>query len=122
MNEVMPYEVTKEESRKISHDSHLSYLGNKYSVPYKFAGRTARLQIRDTTFSVHVGQELICCHEIMPGHGKVSRNKDHFKGLLSEILKQNSVSRAKGENIVYFRDHDVEKRPLSIYEAFCREA
>lgn len=119
---VMPYIVTKEESRKISSDSHLSYLGNKYSVPYKFAGRTARLQIRDTTFSVFVGNELVCRHEIMPGHGKLSRNKDHFKGLLSEILKQNSLSRSKGENIVHFRDDDVEKRSLSVYEAFCKEA
>ena len=48
LNEIKPYQVTKEESRKISSDSHLSYLGNKYSVPYKFAGRMARLQIRDT--------------------------------------------------------------------------
>jgi transposase len=122
IDEIMPYQVTKEESRKISPDSHLSYLGNKYSVPYKFAGRTARLQIRDTAFSVFVGNELICKHEIIPGHGKVSRNKDHFKGLLSEILKQNSVPRARGANIVHFSDTDVEKRPLSVYEAFCREA
>jgi len=122
ISEVRPYIVTKEESRKISSDSHLSYLGNKYSVPYKFTGRTARLQIRDTTFSVFVGNELVCRHEILPGHGKVSRNKDHFKGLLSEILKQNSASRSKGENIVHFRDDDVEKRSLSVYESFCREA
>ncbi len=64
-------------------------------MPYKFAGRTARLQIRDTALSVFVGNELICRHEIIPGHGKVSRNKDHFKGLLSEILKQNSVQKQK---------------------------
>jgi hypothetical protein len=41
--------------------------------------------------------------------------------LLSEILKQNSVPRARGANIVHFGDADVEKRPLSVYEAFCRE-
>ena len=122
INEVTPYIVTKEESRKISSDSHLSYLGNKYSVPYKFAGRTAMLQIRDTAFSVFVGNELVCRHEIVLGHGKVSRNRDHFKGLLSEILKQNSASRSRGEDIVHFEDVDVEKRSLSVYEFFCREA
>ena len=73
LDEVTPYQITKEESRKISPDSHLSYLGNKYSVPYKFAGRTARLQICDTYFSVFVGNEQICRHEIIPGHGRVSR-------------------------------------------------
>jgi transposase len=121
LNEIKPYQVTKEESRKISSDSHLSYLGNKYSVPYKFAGRIARLQIRDNSFSVFVGNELMCRHEIIPGHGRVSRNKDHFKGLLSEILKHNSVPRSKGENIVRFEGLDVEKRSLSVYDTFCRE-
>lgn len=121
LDEVIPYQITKEESRKISSDSHLSYLGNKYSVPYKFAGRTARLQICDTYFSVFVGNEQICRHEIIPGHGRVSRNKDHFKGLLSEILKYNSVPKSKCENVIRFDDPDVEKRSLSVYEAFCRE-
>jgi hypothetical protein len=102
-------------------DAFLSYLGNGYSVPYRFAGRTARLQIHDTTFSVFVGLELVCRHEIMPGHGKVSRNKDHFKGLLSEILTQNSVSRAKGQNVICFKDPEVEKRSLSVYEVFSKE-
>ena len=119
LDEVTPYQVVREESRKISSDSHLSYLGNKYSVPYKFAGRIARLQIWDTSFAVFVGNELVCRHEIIPGHGRVSRNKDHFKGLLSEILKHNSSPRSKCENIVRFGDSDVEKRPLSVYEAFC---
>jgi hypothetical protein len=59
LNEIKPYQVTKEESRKISSDSHLSYPGDKYSVPYKFAGRIARLQIRDNSFSVFVGNEQV---------------------------------------------------------------
>lgn len=90
-------------------------------MPYKFAGRIARLQIRDNSFSVFVGNEQVCRHEIIPGHGRVSRNKDHFKGLLSKILKHNSVPRSKGENIVRFEDLDVEKRSLSVYDTFCRE-
>ena len=118
---VLPYEIVKEESRKISKDAFLSYLGNGYSVPYKFAGRTARLQIQETTFTVFVGKELVCRHEIIPGHGKVSRNKDHFKGLLSEILTQNSASRVKSQSVICFKDLEVEKRPLSFYDAFSKE-
>jgi transposase len=118
MDSVLPYNINREESRKISRDSFLSYLGNQYSVPYKFAGRTARLQIHDKTISVFVGAELICAHDIEPGHGKVSRNKDHFKGLLSEILKQNSVSSVKCQNVMRFEEPDVEHRPLSSYDVF----
>jgi transposase len=119
---VLPYEIVKEESRKISKDAFLSYLGNGYSVQYKFAGRTARLQIQETTFAVFVGKELVCRHEIISGHGKVSRNKDHFKGLLSEILTQNSASNVKSQSVICFKDPEVEKRPLSFYDAFSMEA
>lgn len=122
MDDVLPYNVFKEESRKISRDAFLSYLGNKYSVPYKFAGRTAKLRIQDTTFSVFVGKDLVCNHEIIPGNGKVSRNKEHFKGLLSEILSQRSNPRTKCRNAIVFRDPEVEKRPLSVYDVFSSEA
>jgi transposase len=118
---VLPYNAIREESRKISRDAFLSYLGNRYSVPYRFAGRTARLQIQDTTFSVLIGTEKVCSHEIVPGHGMISRNKDHFKGLLSEIIQQSSVSRSKGMSILCFKDPEVEHRPLSVYDVFCGE-
>lgn len=121
IDDVLPYEIVKEGTRKISNDAFLSYLGNGYSVPYKFAGRTARLQIQEANFVVFVGKELVCRHEIVPGRGKVSRNKDHFKGLLSEILNQNSASRVKSQNIICFKDPEVEKRPLSFYDNFSEE-
>jgi len=122
IDSVLPYNIVREESRKITRDAFLSYLGNRYSVPYRFAGRTARLQIHDSTVSVFVGTEKVCSHEIVPGYGKISRNKDHFKGLLSEIIQQNTISRMKGLSTICFNDPEVEHRPLSTYDAFCREA
>ena len=91
---VLPYHNILEEDRKISRDSYVSYLDNRYSVPYRYAGRTCSLQISDKTIAIVVSGEVICTHEIQPGHGKSSRKKEHFQGLLSEILKQNSASRA----------------------------
>jgi transposase len=116
---VPPYHNFQEESRKISRDSYVSYLGNRYSVPYRFAGRDCLLQISDKTFNIVVGKEEICTHEIHQGHGKVSRNKEHFKGLLSEILKQNSAPRSKCSAAFKFIEQEVEQRPLSIYNSFC---
>ena len=44
--EVVPaYVVNRECTRKISRDAYLSYNGNRYSVPYRFAGREARVRI-----------------------------------------------------------------------------
>jgi hypothetical protein len=47
-----PYHNRREENRKIARDSFISYLGNLYSVPYRYAGMTARLQISDLKRSV----------------------------------------------------------------------
>jgi transposase len=116
---VPPYNIILRESRKISPDSYISYLGNRYSVPYRFAGRDCLLQISDKTLAVVVGREVICTHEIHQGHGKVSRNKEHFKGLLSEILKQNSCPRPKCTAVFKFIEPEVERRSLSIYNSFC---
>jgi len=115
---VPEYLVIREEARKISRDCFISYLGNKYSVPYRFAGREATLQIFDSKFRVIVGGEQVCEHEILAGSCRVSRIKDHFKGLLSEILMENKANMNKsGQSILKFESLEVEKRPLSVYEA-----
>jgi len=76
------------------------------------------LQISDLTFKIIVGSDEICTHEIQPGHGKVVRVKEHFQGLLSEILKQNGSLRDNNPSILKFVDTDVEHRPLSVYDQF----
>lgn len=118
IDQALPYHNVREETRKISRDAYVSYLGNRYSVPYRFAGRTSILRIFDTSFTIVVGSEEVCTHEILPGRGRVSRNKDHFKGLLSEILKQNSAHPIKGSNILKFDNPDVEHRSLAVYDSF----
>jgi len=116
---VPPYHNYREENRKISRDSYVSYLGNRYSAPYRFAGRDCKLQISDKTLEIVVGREVICSHEINQGYGRVSRNKEHFTGLLSEILKQNSAPRSRCSATFKFIEQEVEHRPLSIYDSFC---
>ena len=116
---VPEYLVIREEARKISRDCFISYLGNKYSVPYKFAGREATLQIFDSKFRVIVGGEQVCEHEILTGSGRESRNKEHFRGLLSEILKENKAAMNKPRHsLLKFESPEVEKRSLSVYDAF----
>lgn len=116
IQEVPPYLLIQEETRKISRDCFISYLGNKYSVPYQFAGREATLQILDGKFGIIVGGEQICEHQILQGSNRVSRNKEHFIGLLSEILKENKACVNKSQPVLTFSSIDVEKRSLSVYE------
>jgi len=76
----------------------------------------ARLQISDSAFKVIIGSEEICTHEIQPGHGRVVRVKEHFTGLLSEILKQNCSQRDRSPSVLRFAKTDVEQRSLSVYD------
>jgi len=74
---VLPYHNIREEDRKISRD-YVSYLGNRYSVPYRYAGRTCSLQISDKTIAIVVSGEVIYTHEIQPG--KNSRKRSTSRG------------------------------------------
>lgn len=114
---ISAYLVIREESRMISRECFISYLGNKYSVPYRFAGREATLQIFDRSFKVIVGGELACEHEIMHGNCRMSRVREHFKGLLGEVMKENKAAMARSQSILKFSETEVEKRSLSVYEA-----
>jgi transposase len=111
------YFIIREETRKISRDCYISYLGNKYSVPYQLAGRKASLQILNNKFRVVVGGKQVCEHELLAGSNRVSRNKEHFRGLMGEILKQNITAMNKTQSTLKFSEPQVEKRSLSVYEA-----
>jgi hypothetical protein len=102
--------------RKISRDCFISYEGNKYSVPYQFAGCDAKLQIENNRFEVLVGSKVICEYEIQSGSGRTCRIKEHFSGLLSEVLKENCSRMQKQGDILRFPDLAVNTRPLSVYD------
>jgi transposase len=114
-----PYRVIRKEKRKISRDCYVSYLGNKYSVPYRFAGRLSEIHVSEGKLQVLVDGEQVCEHEIIPGNCRVARNKEHFQGLLSEILKQNSQCRKTTQMPIKLSEVEVEIRSLAIYDSFC---
>jgi transposase len=118
LEQVPPYKIVLKETRKVSKDCYISFLGNKYSVPYKFAGRIAELRIFEGKLEIYVDYDKICEHEILPGNCRVSRKKEHFQGLLSEILKENSKCKKDSQIPLKFSGPEVEKRSLDIYEIF----
>ena|GEM_PF-3091603 len=76
LDQVPAYKVVKKETRKVSRDCYVSYLGNKYSVPYKFAGRTIELHISEGKFQVYIDSESVCEHEILSGNCRVIRKNN----------------------------------------------
>ncbi|MCL5439627.1 MAG: IS21 family transposase [Candidatus Thermoplasmatota archaeon] len=99
------YFTRREETRKISRDCYISWKGNRYSVPWIYAGREA-LVTEESLLRIRVDSNIIAEHEILPGSGRISRNKKHFEGLLKAIRDENTA----------LYTQMVEKRDLSRYE------
>ena len=84
-----PYQIVVTEARHVSRECFVSYRGNRYSVPWRFAGREAQLEIRGGELLVRVDGEERCRHELRAGSGAVVRVKEHFAGLYGATRQQN---------------------------------
>jgi transposase len=114
-----PYQITRTEYRKISKDCYISYLGNLYSVPWKFAGLQAVLRIQNQNMQVLVNGVNICEHVRREGSGNTVRVKEHFEGLLKDIMSRNRFDHEARIKSLKVLAPVVEKRPLVEYDIFC---
>ena len=72
------------------------------------AGRIARV-IESSILKIQVDSQIVAEHDLLPGTGRISRNKDHFESLLEAIREKNM------ENF----QARVEKRDLSEMRKKC---
>ena len=105
MDSVPAFTYSIKQARKISSECCVHYNANRYSVPWKYAGRNCRVNEENGKIRIDIDGEIIE-HEILTGSGRISRKKEHFEGLLKAVRDQN----VKNYTI------DVEKRDLHEYE------
>ena len=94
-------------------------MGNKYSVPWRFAGMQAELHIQNGKMRVFINGKNECEHVCREGSGEVVRVSDHFDGLLKEIMNRNRTEHEQHIRKLKITAPEVEKRPLVEYEVFC---
>ena len=64
-----PYEYAVwEYKRVIGSDFHVTYQTCKYSVPYRFVGKTVDLKITDSMIEIYCGHERISSHKRFPSY------------------------------------------------------
>jgi len=124
-----PYQIIITEIRKVSRDCYISVRGNKYSIPWKHAGREAKLFINGTRMDVQIGGETVCTHEIVTTAHRYIRVKEHFAGLYKEKWHRHHDAhirriegRFSGSPPVLLKDPSqaeiqVQKRDLAVYDA-----
>jgi transposase len=97
------YSISK--SRTVSRECYVHYNSNRYSVPWKYAGRNCTVNEENGKIRISIDGEIIE-HDLIPGTGQISKKKEHFEGLLKTIRDQN----VKNYTV------EVEKRDLREYE------
>ena len=128
IRDVTPYQIVLVEHRKVSRDCFVSYRTNRYSVPWRYAGREAKLHIHNDRMDVEIGGEIVCSHVVAEGTHRCIRVKEHFSGLMKHIKDKNRrehLRRLSGSSTTArFRwsyrlqeDVEVEVRDLGTYDA-----
>lgn len=89
------FQSYKEKHReyKVSKESMITYLGNKYSVPTAMIGKRVELQIENGTMKIFANNDLIASHKISNVH--LNYQKDHVK----EILRSDAFKNSSDEEL-----------------------
>ena len=90
---------------KTSRECYVHYNSNRYSIPWKYAGRECTVKGEKGKIRISIDSEIIE-HDILPGTGRISRKCEHFESLLEAVKDQNV------RNYYIY----VEKRYLNHYE------
>ena len=90
VNSVPEFKFNIAGTRKVSRECYVHYNSNRYSVPWKYAGRNCTTTEENGILKIHVDGETIE-HEIIPGSGRISRKKEHFEGLLKATRELDSI-------------------------------
>ena len=117
-DERTPYQIARTEYRKISRDCFFSYMGNRYSVPWRYAGLQTMLRIQNKKIQVFVNGTNICEHCYHEGSGAVVQQPEHLEGLLKEVMTRNRVEHERRLKTLTIVAPPVEKRPLEEYDIF----
>lgn len=121
ISSIPPYQIKRRFERIISKDSFISLFGNRYSVPWKYARQNAIVEVAGNRVIVAVDGEVICEHNLLSGKNELSKNKEHFEGLLKAVRDE---SYGKMPPVIPKErpgssEPSVVKRSLSEYDLIC---
>ena len=105
MNGIPEFTYSITNTRKISRECYVNYNSNRYSVPWKYAGRECTVKEENGKIRIQIDSDIVE-HEMLAGSFGISRKKEHFDGLLKAIRDQN----VKNYSL------EVQKRDLKDFE------
>lgn len=94
--------LTRPIERKVSKESMVTYLNNKYSLHPKYIGKTVTLIVKEDKLDIIYKQEIIASHKISDKH--FNYHKDH----MIEILKSDAFKFKSDDEIEKIADKNLE--------------
>jgi len=112
LNGRLPYPYMDEELRKVARDAYVAWEGNRYSVPWQYAGSQVWVEDRAGEVQVHFGSERIASHSAATGkHQTITRPEHH------QSIPFRSTGNER-KTLIHLRQTGpvVQVRPLAAYE------
>jgi hypothetical protein len=117
------YDTSYVQDRQVAKDCLVSYRGNRYSVPHRYAGKRVLVTepVAGGRIRICYQQETIAEHCLAPGRAVMILQPEHYQGLLRP---RRAAPAAVAERVLsagpgvgrHFVVPEVEARPLSVYE------
>jgi transposase len=125
------YDTSYVSHRLVAKDCTFSYRGNRYSVPYAYAGKSVLVREGLDTGSIRIfhQNEQVAEHRLASGKGAIVADVAHYGNLPRRSRVPIVSTRTVAAELVpgpgvglHHPIPEVEMRPLSIYQPFCEEA
>jgi len=107
------YPYMDQELRKVARDAYVAWQGNRYSVPWQYAGRQVWVKDHAGEVNVHFGSDRIASHTVVSGKHQTVTRSEHHQG-----IPFNSTG-GERKTLIHFRQTApvVQFRPLAAYES-----
>jgi transposase len=129
LDEQPDYDTSYMEDRRVAKDCMLSYRGNRYSVPFRFAGKTVlvREPVSRGRIEIYSDIKVIAEHRLAEGRGAMVRDATHYEGLAEQRGPRGPAPPAESAPAAMelppgpgvgrgFLAPEVEQRSLAVYE------
>lgn len=129
LDEFPDYDTSYMEDRRVAKDCMLSYRGNRYSVPFRFAGKTllVREPVAGGRIEIYSDIQVIAEHRLAEGRGVTVTDPAHYAGLSEKRRARGPAPPTEGSPspVVLtpgpgvgreFLAPEVEQRSLDVYE------
>jgi hypothetical protein len=129
LDEQPDYDTSYMEDRRVAKDCMLSYRGNRYSVPWRFAGKTVlvREPVSGGRIEVYSDVKVIAEHRLAEGRGVMVSAPEHYEGLTEKRHPRGPAPPTEGSPGAAeltpgpgvgrgFLAPEVEQRSLAVYE------